>query len=132
MNNTLKIGFICGAWDLLHSGHIFTFKKCKKYCDFLVVGLHVDPSVERANKNKPIETVYERFCRLQACKYVDMIIPYETEEDLRNLLITQDIHIRFLGDDSKGGKITGRDIVPIKYIRRDHTYSSSGLRKRFK
>jgi len=125
-------GFICGAWDLLHPGHLFTLRACKRFCNHLIIGLHIDPSLERKDKNKPLETAYDRFCRLQACKYVDEIIPYETEKDLENLLITQNLDIRFLSEEYKEIEATGQDLVPIKYIRRDHSYSSSELRERIK
>lgn len=128
----MKTGFICGAFDLLHPGHLFTFKECKKYCDKLVVGLHVNPQSERPEKNKPIETVYERYCRLMSCKYVDEVIPYEDNRDLINLLHTAGLDVRFLGDDYKlkEYEIIGKDILPITYISRGHNWSSSNLRKR--
>lgn len=119
-------GFIASSWDLLHPGHIYTLAKCKTYCDFLIVGLHTG-----GRKKKLVETVFERWVRLKACKYVDQIIPYETEEDLENLLKTTKIDIRFLGEDYKTrDDITGEDIVPIIYIPRKHTWSSTELKKR--
>lgn len=125
-------GFICGAFDLLHTGHVYTLGECKKYCDHLTVGLHVDPSNERVKKNKPIETVFERYIRLKGCRFVDDIIPYETNEDLINLLAIGNFDIRFLGTDYKDRQedIIGKDIVPIKYIDRKHTYSTTKLRQR--
>lgn len=125
-------GFICGAFDLLHPGHIYTLRECKKACDWLVVGLHVNPKNERKNKNKPVETVFERYVRLMGCRYVDEVIPYETNEDLINLLNTCDLDIRFLGSEYRRheDKIIGIEIVPIKYIWRKHNYSTTELRKR--
>ena len=124
-------GFIAGAFDLLHPGHIYTLRECKMRCDKLVVGLHVDPSLERPSKNKPVETVFERFIRLAACKYVDEIVPYETENDLLNILHTLNLDIRFLDEGySKTGRITGGDIVPIVFIERKHNWSSRRLRNR--
>src|SRR3990167_3972639 len=82
----MKIGFVAGAFDLLHPGHIQLLRDCKDMCEYLVVGLHVDPSTERKEKNKPVQTVYERFEQLKACKYVDQVVPYETENDLLNML----------------------------------------------
>ena len=126
-------GFICGAFDLLHPGHLYTLREAKKYCDTLIVGLHVDPSY-RKGKNHPCETVFERYTRLKSCKYVDQIIPYESEEDLENMLYILDLDVRFLDADyiRKPEPITGEDIIPIHYIARYHTYSSSELRKRLK
>lgn len=128
----MKTGFICGAFDLLHAGHIVTLRECKQRCDHLIVGLHVNPSNERDTKNKPVETIFERYVRLSGCKYVDEIIPYETNEDLLNLLQTTPIDVRFLGTDyqNKEDLIIGEDIVPIEYIPRYHTYSTSSLRRR--
>ena len=80
-------GITSGAMDLLHAGHVLMLKECKENCDYLIVALHVDPSIERSWKNKPIETLEERKIRLEGCKYVDEIVVYNTEEDLRNLLI---------------------------------------------
>ena len=125
-------GFICGAFDLLHPGHLYTLKECRKRCDSLIVGLHVNPQEERPEKNKPVESVFERYVRLLSCKYVDTIVPYENNNDLMNLLNTFDIDVRFLGEDYKGheDKIIGFDILPIEYIPRKHNYSSTELRKR--
>jgi len=128
----MKIGFIAGAFDLLHPGHIHALGECRKSCDMLLVGLHVNPRLERKEKNLPVQTVFERFVQLHACMYVDDIIPYETETDLLNLLKMQDIDIRFLGTEyqEKGRKITGKSIIPIKYIKRHHSFSSTELRKK--
>jgi glycerol-3-phosphate cytidylyltransferase len=127
----MVIGFICGAWDLLHPGHLYTLHECKRYCDKLVVGLHVDPSKERKGKGKSVQTIFERWLQLRDCKWVDKIIPYESELDLLNILSMGDFDIRFLGEDYLTRKdITGKDIVPIKYIKRNHSYSSSELRNR--
>lgn len=129
----MTVGFIASAFDLLHPGHLHLFEECKKRCDFLIVALHIDPSIERKEKTKPIQTVYERFIQLRYTKYVDQIIPYETEQDLLNILHTWKIDVRFLGSDYQQRKdITGFDIVPIEYISRKHTYSSSELRERIK
>jgi glycerol-3-phosphate cytidylyltransferase len=124
-------GFTCGAFDLLHPGHLLMFKEIRNQCDFLIVGLHTDPSIDRKNKNKPIETIEERKIRLESCKYVDEIIPYETEADLYELLKKLKPNIRFVGEDWKGKHFTGDDL-PIKVIfnTRDHGYSSSSLRNR--
>ena len=112
------IGFVCGAFDLLHAGHIHLLKECKKYCDELIVGIQVDPSIERENKNKPIESLAERHIKVFACKYVDKVIAYETEADLSLIFRYADIDIRFLGSDylNNAKPITDEDAIPIKYI----------------
>ena len=126
-------GFTCGALDLLHAGHVIMLKECKAQCDYLIVGLQVDPSLDRFNKHKPIETVEERMIRLQGCKYVDKILIYNSEEDLYNLLVELKPDIRFLGEDHKGKPFTG-DGLPTKiiYNSRNHNYSSSNLIDRIK
>lgn len=124
-------GFTCGALDLLHAGHVIMLKECKAQCDFLVVGLQTDPSIDRPEKHKPIETIEERKIRLQGCKYVDKIVVYETERDLYNLLKELRPDIRFLGEDHKGKSFTGDDLpIKIIYNSRNHNYSSSNLIKR--
>jgi len=122
------VGFIASSFDLLHPGHLYTLMACQNRCDYLVVGLHVG-----GRKKKLVETVFERWMRLNACKYVDKIIPYETEEDLENMLKVLNVDVRFLGEDYKTRKdITGKDIVPIEYISRKHSWSSTSLRERIK
>lgn len=124
-------GFTCGAFDLLHPGHLMMLKEVHLQCDFLIVGLQIDPSLDRIEKNKPIEAIEERLIRLEACKYIDQIILYNTETELYDLLKKTDIDVRFLGIDWKGKHFTGDDL-PIKIIfnTRGHNYSSSNLRKR--
>jgi glycerol-3-phosphate cytidylyltransferase len=132
-----KIGFTCGAFDLFHAGHNVMLKECKEWCDYLIIGLHTDPTIDRPEKNKPIQTVYERYIQLKGCKYVDEIIPYETEKDLENILAIENIHIRFIGQEYSGLRLTGEDICELKGIifhfnERMHNYSSSELRERLK
>jgi len=124
-------GFTCGAFDLTHAGHYLMFEEVKKKCDYLIVGLQTDPSIDRKNKNKPIQTVKERRIQLGACKYIDKIIMYKTEKDLVELLEKIKPDIRFLGSDWKGKNFTGKDL-PIKIIfnNRNHNYSTSNLRKK--
>jgi len=94
----MKIGFNCSSFDLFHAGHVTMLKMEKKLCDYLIVALQVDPTIDRpSTKNKPVQSVYERYVQLQACKYVDEILVYLTEEDLANLIMTHTMHIRFLG-----------------------------------
>ena len=122
----MKRGFIASSWDLLHAGHVYTLRECSRKCDFLIVGLHVG-----GRNKKLVETVFERWMRLNACLYVDEIVPYETEEDLENILFTSDLDVRYLGEDYyKRNDITGEDIVPIEYIPREHNWSSTELKKR--
>tara|TARA_B100000214_G_scaffold372855_1_gene351933 strand:+ start:87 stop:476 length:390 start_codon:yes stop_codon:yes gene_type:complete len=127
------IGFTCGAFDLLHAGHIVMLEESKSKCDKLIVGLQTDPSIDRPEKNKPIQSVYERFIQLNAVKYVDQIIPYDTEESLIDLLQSQHIDIRFIGEDYREKKFTGSELpINIEYTSRKHSFSSSSLRERVK
>lgn len=116
--NNYKIGIVVGAWDLLHAGHIHLLKQCKKRCDRLIVGLHVDPSIERKDKNKPVESLLEREIKLLGCKYVDGIIVYEKESDLSLIFKYFNINVRFLGSDYVGkiDKITAIHDILIEYI----------------
>lgn len=125
------IGFTAGTFDLLHAGHCIMLKEIRKQCDYLIVALQTDPTIDRKGKNKPTETVEERMIRLQACRYVDKIVVYDTEQELYYLLKALCPDIRFLGADWKGEEYTGKDL-PIKVIfnSRDHNYSSSNLKKR--
>jgi glycerol-3-phosphate cytidylyltransferase len=128
-------GFTCSAFDLLHAGHIEMLRECKEHCDWLIVGLHVDPRVDRPEKNKPVQSVYERYLQLRGCKYVDEIIPYQTEEDLINLLGIEPINVRFVGVEYKDTYLTGQDIcekrgIEIIFNKRFHGYSSRELRSR--
>lgn len=127
------IGFTCGAMDLLHAGHLMMLKECRAQCDFLVVGLHTDPTLDRPWKNKPVETVEERMIRLQGCKYVDKILTYDTEKDLVNLLKELKPDIRFLGADWKDKSFTGSELdIKIIFNSREHDFSSTSLRQRIK
>jgi glycerol-3-phosphate cytidylyltransferase len=129
------VGFVCGAFDLFHAGHAILLEACSSYCDYLIVGLQTDPSVDRKEKNKPIQTMFERFSQLVSHKYVDLIIPYDTEKDLINLIASIDIDFRFLGTDYLGKSFTGQELcerkgIEIIYIDRYHDFSTSELRKR--
>ena len=131
----MKIGFTCSTFDLLHAGHIMMLKEAKSICEHLIVGLQTDPSIDRDWKNKPVQTLFERFTQLQACKYVDEILIYETEYDLLQLLQTQTIHIRFLSEEYLNRDFTGKQWcmnngIELHYHKRQHDYSSSELRAR--
>jgi len=126
-------GFTAGAADLLHAGHLIMLKEVKAQCDYLIFGLQTDPSIDRPDKHKPIETVEERMIRLQSCKYVDKIMVYDTEADLYNLLKELKPDIRFLGEDWKGKHFTGYDLnIKVIFNSRKHDYSSSNLIQRIK
>ena len=126
-------GFTASAFDLLHAGHVLMLKECKGNCDYLIVGLHSDPTIDRPWKNKPIEILEERKIRLEGCKYVDEIVVYDTEEDLRNLLIKIKPDVRFIGIDHKDKPFTGDDLpIRIHFNSRNHNYSSTNLRERIK
>ena len=132
----MKVGFNCSSFDLFHAGHVTMLKMEKELCDHLKVALQVDPTIDRPGiKNKPVQSVYERYVQLQACKYVDEILVYETEEDLINLMKSQTIHIRFLSEEYKDRDFTGKQYcidnnIEIHYHLRRHQYSTTELRNR--
>lgn len=132
----MKIGFNCSSFDLFHAGHVTMLKMEKEMCDYLKVALQVDPSIDRPGiKNKPVQSVYERYIQLQGCKYVDEILVYETEADLLNLIQTQTFHIRFLSEEYRHIEVTGKQYcidngVEIYYHLRRHQYSSTEIRNR--
>lgn len=131
MNSKYKIGFTCGAFDLTHAGHYLMFKDCKKNCEVLIVGVQTDPSIDRPEKNKPVQSLEERMIQLKSCKYIDEVVIYETEADLFNLLKSLPIDVRFLGEDWRGRNFTGHELpIQIIYNPRDHGFSSSSLRDR--
>jgi glycerol-3-phosphate cytidylyltransferase len=126
------IGFVAGTFDLLHAGHVHLLKQCRMQCDTLIVGLHVDPSIERKEKHKPIESILEREIRLKGCKYVDQIVVYETEADLSLIFKYLKIDIRFLGSDYIQDKpVTDPNAIRIAYID-SLPITSSNLRERIK
>jgi len=130
------IGFTCSTFDLLHAGHILMLAECKTVCDHLIVGLQTDPTIDRPNlKNKPVQSVVERYVQLSAVKFVDEIIVYETEKDLEDLLMFLPISIRICGEEYKDKSLTGREICEARGIKtyynsRTHRFSSSELRQR--
>lgn len=130
-----RIGFTCSTFDLLHAGHITMLEEAKHHCDYLIVGLQNDPTLDRPEKNAPVQTIVERQIQLAAVKYVDEIVIYNTEQDLVDLLLTLPIDVRVLGDEYKSKDFTGKDIAKqrgskIVYNGRDHSFSSTSLRKR--
>ena len=132
-----KIGFTCSCFDLFHAGHVAMLEEAKHNCDHLIVGIQIDPSKERDKKNKPIQGIVEREVQVRGCKFVDEIIVYETENDLRLILEILPIDIRFLGQEDKERGFTGNDIckekeIEIYYNHRLHGFSSSELKERIK
>ena len=132
----MKIGFNCSSCDLFHAGHVTMMKMEKQLCDYLIVALQVDPTIDRPGvKNKPVQSVYERYVQLQGCKYVDEILVDETEADLLNLLQTQNIDVRFLSEEYKDRDFTGKQYcidngIELFFHLRRHQYSSTELRNR--
>ena len=127
----MKKGFTCGAFDLLHAGHILMLEEARSVCDYLIVGLQTDPSIDRAFKNKPIQTLEERRIQLEAVKYVDEVVIYETEQELYNLLLELKPDVRILGADHEDTKFTGHNLdINLYFNSRSHNWSSSDLRKR--
>lgn len=131
----MKTGVTFSTFDLLHAGHILMLKEAKSVCDYLICGLHVDPQIERPNKNKPIQSLVERYIQLSSVKYVDEIVPYNYEKDLHDILLGYPINIRIIGADYKGENFSGLDIcqskgIEIYYNERSHNFSSTELRKR--
>lgn len=127
-----NVGFVCGAFDLLHAGHLIMFEDTMRICNYLVVGLQVDPSIDRRDKNSPIQSYEERQIQLEAVEDVSEIIKYETDEDLFRLLTELQPDIRILGSDWKEreNEIIGKDLASIYWHKRDHEYSTTALRKK--
>jgi len=131
----MRIGITFSAFDLFHSGHVAMLKEARSKCDYLMVGLQTDPTIDRPEKNKPIQSVFERYVQLEGCKYIDQIIPYETEKDLLDVLLTYQIDVRFIGEEYKQNEFTGKQLcldkgIELYYNKRQHSFSTSGLRKR--
>ena len=129
------VGFTCSTFDLLHAGHIQMLREAKEQCEYLIVGLQTDPTIDRPEKNKPIQTLVERYTQLKAVGYVDEIIPYQTEQDLEDILSMYHIDIRVLGVEYKDKDFTGKSIcqkrgIDLYFNKREHRFSSSDLRKR--
>lgn len=130
------VGITFSTFDLLHAGHIGMLREAKTHCDYLIVGLQSDPTIDRPDsKNKPIQTMVERYAQLNALKFVDEIVPYQTEEDVIDILELFNIHIRFLGEEYRDKDFTGKDVcrkrdIDLHFNKRDHRFSSSDLRKR--
>lgn len=131
----MKVGFTCSTFDLLHAGHVQMLREAKEQCDYLICGLQVDPTLDRPEKNSPVQTVVERYAQLKAVSYVDEIIPYAYERDLEDILAMYHIDVRILGDEYRDKDFTGKDIckkrgIQLYFNKRDHRFSSSDLRRR--
>lgn len=129
-------GFTCSTFDLLHTGHILMLKEIREHCDYLIVGLQTDPTIDRPDtKNKPIQSIIERRIQLEAVKYVDEIVVYDTEKDLENIFMVYPINTRFLGVEYKGRDFTAKKLcmdlgIKVHYNSRNHNFSSTELRER--
>ena len=131
MTKNKIVGITFGSFDLCHYGHALMFEECKEYCDYLIVGVQSDPSIDRPEKNSPIQSHKERLGIVSSIKFVDEVKPYDTESDLIKVLKEVNPDVRILGADHQGTEFTGHKL-PIKCIfnLRDHGYSTSELRKR--
>ena len=131
-----RVGITFSTFDLLHAGHIAMLSEAKKHCDYLICGLQTDPTIDRPDtKNKPVQSIVERQIQLSACRFVDEIVVYETEQDLIDLILTLPIDVRILGIEYEDKNFTGRSEgagrgIQVIFNRRDHSFSSSSLRKR--
>lgn len=131
----MTIGIVASSFDLLHAGHIMMLREAKSKCDHLIAAIQTDPTIDRPQKNKPVQTIVERYIQLSAVKYVDEIIVYTTEQDLEDILEMYPIDIRVLGEEYRDKDFTGREIckrrgIQLYFNKRDHRFSSSDLRKR--
>lgn len=130
-----RVGIVFSAFDLLHAGHVCMLREAKEQCDYLICGLHLDPSVDRPEKNSPIQTIVERYTQLKGVRYVDEIIPYSSEKDVEDILTMYRIDVRILGEEYREKDFTGKDIckkrgIALYFNKRDHRFSSADLRSR--
>lgn len=131
-----KIGIVFSAFDLLHAGHVAMLAECKNHCDYLIAGLQTDPTIDRPDtKNKPVQSIVERQIQLSSCRYVDEVVVYTTEQDLVDILLILPIDVRILGVEYQDKEFTGKTEcndrgIEIVFNKRDHSFSSSDLRKR--
>jgi len=130
----MKVGITFSTFDLFHAGHIKMLEEAKSKCDFLIIGLQLDPSLDRPEKNKPTQSIVERYVQVRSCKYIDEVVPYVTEQDLVDILSSFKIDLRIIGEEYKESNFTGKDYcekkgIEIYYNKREHRFSSSALRK---
>lgn len=133
----MKVGITFSTFDLFHAGHVKMLEEAKRQCDFLIVGLQLDPSIDRPEKNKPVQGLVERYIQVKGCKHVDEIVPYVTEQDLEDILRSFKIDVRIIGEEYRDKGFTGKEYcsqkgIEIYYNARDHRFSSSGLRNEVK
>ena len=134
--NEKRIGIVFSSFDLLHAGHVAMLAEAKNHCDYLIAGLQTDPTIDRPDtKNKPIQSIVERQIQLASCRYVDEVVVYSTEQDLVDLLLILPVDVRILGVEYADKDFTGKGEcimrgIEIVYNGRDHSFSSSSLRKR--
>lgn len=131
----MRIGLTASTFDLLHAGHVSMLREAKSQCDYLIAALQVDPSLDRSDKNPPVQTIVERQAQLHAVKYVDEVVVYCTERDLLDIINMYPIDVRILGEEYRLKDFTGKDEcrnrgIQIYFNKRDHRFSSSDLRKR--
>jgi len=131
-----KVGIVFSQFDMLHAGHIAMLSEAKNHCDYLIAGLQTDATIDRPDtKNPPVQSIVERQIQLSACRYVDEVVIYETEKDLVDLLLILPIHVRILGVEYQDKEFTGKQEclsrgIELVFNGRDHSFSSSSLRKR--
>lgn len=131
----LKIGITFSTFDMLHAGHVAMLAEAKNHCDYLIAGLQTDPTIDRATKNRPVQSIVERQIQLAGSRYVDEIVVYSTEKDLEDILLTLPIDVRILGVEYQDKEFTGKEIclsrgIELIFNGRDHSFSSSSLRRR--
>ena len=132
-----RVGITCSTFDLLHAGHVVMLEEAKRHCDYLIAALQVDPTQDRKEKNKPIQSVVERQIQLAAVRFVDEIVVYNTEKELDDIFLTLPINVRIIGEEYKDRDFTAKKIcykrkIDIIYNKRDHSFSSTDLKKRTK
>tara|TARA_B100000953_G_C17707037_1_gene320839 strand:+ start:26 stop:487 length:462 start_codon:yes stop_codon:yes gene_type:complete len=127
----VKIGFTCSTFDLFHAGHIVMLQESKSLCDYLVCGLLTDPTIDRPDsKKKPVQTAFERYVQLSSCRYVDEVIPFSTEQEIIDMVLSIQPDIRIVGEEYRDRDHTGKGLCPVHYNKRKHSFSSTSLRKR--
>jgi glycerol-3-phosphate cytidylyltransferase len=133
----MKVGITFSAFDLFHAGHVKMLEEAKRKCDYLIVGLQLDPSLDRASKNTPAQSIIERYIQLKGSKHIDEIVPYVSEQDIDDILKSFKIDVRIIGEEYREKNFTGKDYcknkgIEIYYNSRDHRFSSNFLRKQVK
>ena len=129
--SNMKVGFTCSSFDLFHAGHVMMLKEAKEHCDYLIVGLQTDPTIDRAWKNRPVQSVFERYVQLKACVYIDEIVPYATEKELQDILTSYPIDVRIIGEEYRDKQFTGYNLpMEVYFNSRQHSFSTTELRQR--